>query len=142
MNLATRYIIAFFCFAVLGHFNMANADDSPKKPHQIIEDLRQRMYAIGETTGRLNDFVEAEQKAVIQVRTYMAGGDPADRPSGGTTRGWQLRGGSGIGFKNSIQGPAHCADRGRRARSGWPDQSAQVLGLQRDRVRGRASRLR
>ena len=70
-----RKIILFVCCVSLELFYVAVAADSPKKPHQIISDLRQRMYAIGETTGRLNDFVEAERRAATDIRSYIANGD-------------------------------------------------------------------
>lgn len=76
MQIAIRHIVLLACCAILELFNVAIAGDSPKKPHQVIADLRQRMYAIGETTGRLNDFVEAERKAAADIRIYVADGDP------------------------------------------------------------------
>lgn len=48
-----------------------------KKPHQIISDLRQRMYVIGETTGKLENFSDAEISAASEIQDYVAGGDPA-----------------------------------------------------------------
>lgn len=56
----------------------ACAADSPNKPHQVINNLRQRMYVIGETTGKLDQFVEAERKAAQDIREYAASTtDPA-----------------------------------------------------------------
>ena len=77
MPISTRHIFVLTCCAILELCNMAIAADSSKRPHQVIADLRQRMYAIGETTGRFSDFVEAERKAAADIRTYMTNGDPA-----------------------------------------------------------------
>ncbi|MDQ5946301.1 MAG: hypothetical protein QG619_1724 [Pseudomonadota bacterium] len=76
ITITIPHIVLLVCCAILELFNTAIAGDSPKKPHQVIADLRQRMYAIGETTGRFNDFVEAERKAATDIQTYIAGGDP------------------------------------------------------------------
>lgn len=51
------------------------AADSLKKPHQIINDLRDRMYVIGETTGKFEQFVEAEHKAVQDIHKYARGAE-------------------------------------------------------------------
>jgi hypothetical protein len=51
------------------------AADGLKRPHQVVTDLRQQMYSIGETSGRLNDFVAAEQKAVRDIQDFIANGD-------------------------------------------------------------------
>jgi hypothetical protein len=76
MPTSIRHSVLLACFAILELFNVAIAEDNLRKPHQVIADLRQRMYTIGETTGRFNDFVEAERKAAIDIRTYIADGDP------------------------------------------------------------------
>lgn len=48
----------------------------PEKPHQVIRDLRQRMYIIGERTGLFSEMATAEQKAVVDLRDYSTRGDP------------------------------------------------------------------
>lgn len=65
-------LICSLCFCLS---DVSFAADGPKKPHQIIDELRQRMYAIGETTGRYGDFVEAEQKAAVEIRKFIVSGD-------------------------------------------------------------------
>lgn len=51
------------------------AADNLKKPHQIINDLRDRMYVIGETTGKFEQFIEAEHKAVQDIHKYASGAE-------------------------------------------------------------------
>ena len=51
------------------------AVDTPEKPNKVINKLRQQMYTIGETSGKLEDFIEAERKAAIEIRSYIANGD-------------------------------------------------------------------
>jgi hypothetical protein len=53
----------------------AQSDQShPKEtPHQIIDALVQRIYAIGETTVSIADAVEAEKVASQEIRAYSAG---------------------------------------------------------------------
>lgn len=65
------------CVLLLGNSGLALAAEISKKPHQVIGDLRQRMYAIGETNPGLERFVEAERKAAAEIRTYVLdGSDP------------------------------------------------------------------
>lgn len=45
--------------------------DSAKKPHQLINELRQRMYVIGETSGSYLGFIGAEHDAAEQIRNYI-----------------------------------------------------------------------
>ena len=72
-RIATVLICAFFGAS---NVSLVHADGNPKKPHQSIADLQQRMYAIGETSGRYSDFIDAEQNAVLEIRSYVAAGDP------------------------------------------------------------------
>jgi hypothetical protein len=55
----------------------AGAGEEPRTPHQVIAELQQRMYAIGETTGRYADFIDAEQNAALAIRAYVKDGDSA-----------------------------------------------------------------
>lgn len=48
------------------------ADPQQQNPHQIIEALRQRLYAVGETTGKITDFVDAEAQASERMRQFVA----------------------------------------------------------------------
>lgn len=45
--------------------------DTAKKPHQLINELRQRMYVIGETTGSYSGFILEELIAAEQMRNYI-----------------------------------------------------------------------
>jgi len=51
------------------------AADNLKKPHQIIKDLRDRLYVIGETTGKFELFIEAEHKAAQDIHKYASGAE-------------------------------------------------------------------
>ena len=69
-----RTLLLTLCALLSGNFGFAFGTEIPKKPHQVIGDLRQRMYAIGETNPKLERFIEAEQKAVAEIREYVRGG--------------------------------------------------------------------
>lgn len=73
----SRTLLLILSTLLLGNFGLAIGAESPKKPHQVINDLRQRMYAIGETNPKLERFIEAEQKAAAEIREYVSGGDPS-----------------------------------------------------------------
>lgn len=45
----------------------------PETPHQIINALMQRIYAIGETTVSFADAVDAEKIAADKIQAYRAG---------------------------------------------------------------------
>lgn len=45
--------------------------DTAAKPHQLINELRQRMYVIGETTGSYSGFILEELVAAEQIRNYI-----------------------------------------------------------------------
>lgn len=53
------------------------AADSPAKPNKVISHLRQQMYTIGETSGKLEDYLAAEHKAALEIRAYLAQGEEA-----------------------------------------------------------------
>ena len=71
---ATALLAAFVLAAGL---NVAAAQEPPSQPketpHQIIDALAQRIYAIGETTGSFADAVAAEKVATEQIQAYEAG---------------------------------------------------------------------
>lgn len=73
----SRTLLLILSTLLLGNFGLALGAESPKKPHQVINDLRRRMYAIGETNPKLERFIEAEQKAAAEIREYVSGGDPS-----------------------------------------------------------------
>jgi hypothetical protein len=78
MPTPSRTLLVALCALLSGHCGFTHGTEIPKKPHQVISDLRQRMYAIGETNPKLERFVEAEEKAVAEIREYMRGGfDPS-----------------------------------------------------------------
>lgn len=49
---------------------------APKRPHQVVRDLRQSMYRIGERTGRFSDMSVAERDAAAEILDYNQRGDP------------------------------------------------------------------
>lgn len=73
-HLRLTLAIATFAFSLFS--TNAIATESPEKPNKVISDLRQKMYTIGETSGKLEDFIEAERKAALEIRAYIANGDP------------------------------------------------------------------
>ncbi|MBS1229470.1 MAG: Ankyrin repeat (3 copies) [Proteobacteria bacterium] len=77
MPILFRIIPIALSVFLLTNCGLASGADTPRKPHQIVGDLRQRMYAIGETNPKLERFVDAEQKAAAEIREYIRGGfDP------------------------------------------------------------------
>lgn len=72
-----RALLLILPSLLLSNFGLALGAESPKKPHQVINDLRQRMYTIGETNPKLERFIEAEKKAAAEIREYVSGGDPS-----------------------------------------------------------------
>ncbi|MBC5767688.1 hypothetical protein [Ramlibacter albus] len=75
MRAALRhFLLLLACSALSGPASFAFAGE-PRTPHQVIADLRQQMYLIGDTTGSLEEFVQAEQQAGRAIRdTINAGG--------------------------------------------------------------------
>lgn len=72
MNKITALVLVYSSLLIQPSFTFAA--DNLKTPHQIISDLRQRMYAVGETTGQLNNFIEAERKAAQEIHDYASKG--------------------------------------------------------------------
>jgi len=70
MNLKRRCLILFF---ILSSFvTVAYADGNQKNPHQVINELRDRMYVIGETSGKFDKFIDAEHKAAQDIHEYAS----------------------------------------------------------------------
>lgn len=53
---------------------VANAADSQRDPMAVLNSLADRIYVLGETTGKVADMVAAEAKAADEIRAYIAGG--------------------------------------------------------------------
>lgn len=78
MPICSRFFSLLLCGLLLGNPCLSFGGETPKKPHQVINDLRQRMYVIGETTGRYSDFIDAELMATYAIRAYVdSSTDPA-----------------------------------------------------------------
>jgi hypothetical protein len=79
MPTSSRTLLLTLCALLSGNCGLAFGEENPRKPHQVIGDLRQRIYAIGETNPKLERFIEAEHEAVAEIRKYVRGGfDPSD----------------------------------------------------------------
>jgi hypothetical protein len=52
----------------------ADAADSPRDPLAVLNSLADRIYVLGETTGKAADMVAAEEKAADEIRQYVATG--------------------------------------------------------------------
>jgi hypothetical protein len=65
----------------------AGAAEGIAKPHQLIIDLQRRMYVIGETSGRFEDFATAGRLAAADVRRWVDGfqGYLVERTAAGQT---------------------------------------------------------
>src|SRR5690349_8479943 len=51
--------------------------EDQKTPYQIIIALHDRMYVVGETNGKLQNLLDAEQKAAAEIARYIQdGNDP------------------------------------------------------------------
>lgn len=73
-----RTLLFILLVLLLVDAGQALAAEAVRKPHQVINALRQRMYVIGETNPELARFVDAERAAAADIRAYVAGGaDPA-----------------------------------------------------------------
>jgi hypothetical protein len=60
--------------ALLLYTGVAYAADVPRDPMTVLNALADRIYVLGETTGRAPEMVEAEKKAALEVRQYVASG--------------------------------------------------------------------
>jgi hypothetical protein len=68
---ALIWILAALCGAATG------ADKQPE-PLDILRQLKDRMYVVGETTGRQEDYMAAIENARRELQNYgSSGGDPA-----------------------------------------------------------------
>lgn len=52
----------------------ADAADSPRDPMAVLNSLADRIYALGETSGKAADMVAAEERAADEIRQYVATG--------------------------------------------------------------------
>jgi hypothetical protein len=52
----------------------ATAADAQRDPTAVLNSLADRLYVLGETTGKVDDMVAAEANAAEEVRQYVAGG--------------------------------------------------------------------
>lgn len=52
----------------------ANAADPPRDPMAVLNSLADRIYVLGETSGKAADMVAAEEKAADEIREYIATG--------------------------------------------------------------------
>jgi hypothetical protein len=52
----------------------AIAADAQRDPTAVLNSLVDRIYVLGETTGKVDDMIAAEAKAAEEVRQYVAGG--------------------------------------------------------------------
>lgn len=52
----------------------ATAADVRRDPTAVLNSLADRIYVLGETTGKVDDMVAAEANAAEEVRQYVAGG--------------------------------------------------------------------
>jgi hypothetical protein len=53
-------------------------DNHPQTPYQIVHQLRDRLYVVGETTGQQHDFLAAVEHSRQELSDYIAaGGDPS-----------------------------------------------------------------
>ncbi|WMW81165.1 ankyrin repeat domain-containing protein [Undibacterium cyanobacteriorum] len=69
------FVLVFALIGTVAIGTEAIAADSPAKPNKVISNLRQQMYTIGETSGKLEDYLAAEHKAVLEIRAYLAQGE-------------------------------------------------------------------
>ena len=52
----------------------ANAAEVQRHPMAVLNSLADRIYVLGETSGKIADMVAAEVKAADEVRQYVASG--------------------------------------------------------------------
>jgi hypothetical protein len=52
----------------------ADAADPPREPMTVLNSLADRIYVLGETSGKAADMVAAEEKAAEEIREYIATG--------------------------------------------------------------------
>lgn len=70
-KLALKLSLVLMQVAVSG---AALAADAPREPMAVLSALADRIYSLGETTGKVEDMVAAEAKAGEAVRQYVASG--------------------------------------------------------------------
>ncbi|CAM2164325.1 Ankyrin repeat domain-containing protein [Paraburkholderia sacchari] len=52
----------------------ATAADAQRDPMAVLNSLSDRIYVLGETSGKVDDMIAAEARAAEEVRQYVAGG--------------------------------------------------------------------
>lgn len=52
----------------------ANAGNPPRDPMTVLNELADRIYVLGETSGKAAEMVAAESKAADEIRRYVASG--------------------------------------------------------------------
>ncbi|WP_244114946.1 hypothetical protein [Burkholderia cepacia] len=71
-NLTGKYTTAFLVSMLFTCG--AAAADSRRAPMAVLSTLANRIYALGETSGNVEDMIAAEAKAADEVRQYVASG--------------------------------------------------------------------
>lgn len=71
MNTRRRTTALLIGLSILGG---ANGAEPMRDPLTVLSALADRMYTVGETTGKAADMMEAEVKAADEVRRYVASG--------------------------------------------------------------------
>src|ERR1700751_478590 len=59
---------------LIGCVSAAEAADWPRDPTAVLTSLADRIYVLGETSGKASDMVAAEEKAADEIRQFVATG--------------------------------------------------------------------
>ena len=79
------------------------AQENLRTPNQIIRDLKDKLYVIGETSGKYEKFIEAEKNAVSSLQMYMKNGDPAELVSASKSGVTPLMNASFMGYSSIVE---------------------------------------
>ena len=79
------------------------AQENLKTPNEIIRDLKDKLYVIGETSGKYEKFIEAEKNAVSKLQEYMKSGDPAELVSASKSGVTPLMNASFMGYSSIVE---------------------------------------
>jgi hypothetical protein len=65
--------IPLFCVLILV-VSPAAATDTPRDPLAVLNSLADRVYSVGETSGKAADMIAAEEEAADEIRQYIGSG--------------------------------------------------------------------
>lgn len=79
------------------------SQENLRTPNEIIRDLQDKLYVIGETSGKYEKFIEAEENAVSRLQEFMKSGDSEELVRAGKSGVTPLMNASFMGYSSIVE---------------------------------------